>query len=186
MPVERSAGIIIFRNTPRRKRGSPPLGAAQGRKYLVIRSSRDKSTIYDSHGRVRIAGGRRPKARFSHAEFWDLPKGVLEKGETGLDAAKREAKEEVGIENLRIVPDFKETVHYFTRRDGKAIPKYVAMFLAETKIDTVKLSWEHDKYEWLPYEEAHARITLKPMKGVLEKAEVFLNHESRIKDLFDP
>lgn len=161
--VERSAGIIIFRNT------------AEGRKYLVVRSSRDKSTIYDSHGRVRIAGGRRPKARFSHAEFWDIPKGVLEKGETGLEAAKREAKEETGTEDLEIIPDFKETIHYFTRRDGKAIPKYVAMFLAEAKTEKIKLSWEHDKYEWLPYEEARSRITLKPMKSVLEKAEKFLS-----------
>lgn len=158
MPVERSAGIIIFRNTPRQKRGSPPLGAAQGRKYLVIRSSRDKSTV---------AKGK------DVTEFWDLPKGVLEKGETGLEAAKREAKEEVGIENLKIVPDFKETVHYFTRREGKPVPKYVAMFLAEVKTDKIKLSWEHDQYEWLPYEEAHERVTLKPMKGVLEKAEQF-------------
>ena len=147
MPVERSAGIIIFRNTP------------PGRRYLVIRSSRDKSTV---------AQGKDVK------EFWDLPKGVLEKGETGLGAAKREAKEEVGIENLRIVPNFKETVHYFTRREGKSVPKYVAMFLAETKTEKIKLSWEHDLYEWLPYEEAVGRITLQPMKEALEKAENFL------------
>lgn len=150
MPVERSAGIIIFRNTP------------QGRRYLVIRSSRDKSTI---------AKGKDVK------EFWDLPKGVLEKGETGMDAAKREAKEEVGIENLRIVPAFKETVHYFTRRDGKPAPKYVAMFLGEVKTDTIVLSWEHDKYEWLPHKEAYERVTLKPMGGALEKAERFLCEE---------
>lgn len=140
MPVERSAGIILFLNTP------------QGRRYLVIRSSREDKT--------------RP-------EFWDFPKGILESGEKGIDAAYREASEEVGIRDLEVVPNFKETVHYFTRRDGKPVPKYVAMFLAESKTKEVKLSWEHDKYEWLSYFEARERITLPQMKQVVDKAEEF-------------
>lgn len=147
MPVERSAGIIIFHD------------AASGRKYLVIRSSRDSSQISEKK---------------SVKEFWDFPKGQLEKGETGIDAARREAKEEAGISGFEILSGFKETVSYFTRREGKPIPKFVAMFLAEAKSDKVKLSWEHDKYEWLPYEEAYSRISLPPMKQALEKAEEFL------------
>lgn len=147
MPVERSAGIIFFRNTP------------EERHYLVIRSSRkDPQT------------GKNKKIK----EFWDFPKGRLEKKETGLDAAKREAKEEVGIHEFTVFPGFKETVHYFTWRDKKPIPKFVAMFLAEAKSDTVKLSWEHDTYEWLPCSEAHDRLTLSQMKKALLVAEDFL------------
>ena len=107
-------------------------------------------------------------------EFWDFPKGVLEKGETGIDAAKREVCEETGIVEFEVIPDFKETVQYFTRRDNKPIPKFVAMFLARTPIDTVTLSWEHDRFEWLPFGEAYKRISLVPMKKALEKAEEFL------------
>lgn len=142
MPVERSAGIILFRNTSR------------GRRYLVIRSS--------NHIPER-------------GEFWDFPKGRLEKGETGLQAAEREAREEVGIEKFEIVLGFKETVRYFTWRDGRRVPKFVAMFLARIEKEKVILSWEHDKFEWLSYVEALDRISLKPMKAVLEKAEKFLN-----------
>jgi bis(5'-nucleosidyl)-tetraphosphatase len=142
MPVERSAGMIIFRNTP------------EGRRYLIIRAS---------------------QSHIPKPDFWDFPKGILEKGETGLDAAEREAKEEVGIEDFELIPHFKETVNYFTRREGKPVPKFVAMFLAEVKNDKVNLSWEHDKYEWLRYEEAYKRISLPQMKKVLEKAEKFLN-----------
>lgn len=141
MAVERSAGIILFRNTPR------------GREYLVIRSSREDKT---------------------KPEFWDFPKGVLEPGEKGIDAAHREAGEEVGIKGLKLCPNFKDTVHYFTRRDGKPVPKYVAMFLAESKTEKVRLSWEHDKYEWLPYEGAYQRISLPQMKKVLKSAEEYL------------
>lgn len=140
--VERSAGIIFFRNTPK------------GRKYLVIRSS--------NHIPER-------------GEFWDFSKGRLEKGETGLQAAERESHEEVGIKNYQLFPDFKETVKYFTKRSGRM--KFVAMFLAEAKNAKIKLSWEHDKYEWLPLEEAKKRISLKPMREALGKAEEFLQEK---------
>ncbi len=148
MPAERSAGVILFRNTD------------EGRKYLVIRSTLSEARV-----------SQQKKVR----EFWDFPKGQLDKGETGLEAAKREAKEEVDIDEFQITPDFKETVRYFTWREGKPIPKFVAMFLAEAKTDKVKLSWEHDKYEWLSYEKAYERISLPQMKKALEAAKGFLN-----------
>ena len=147
MPVERSAGVIIFRNTP------------HGRKYLVLRSSRSQSQIAEK--------------KFIK-EFWDFPKGRLEPGEKGLDGALRELQEEAGIEKVEIDPTFKATVRYFTRRDGKPIPKFVAMFLGSVSSDRITLSWEHDVYLWLHYKEAHACLTLVPMKQALVRAEEFL------------
>jgi len=111
----------------------------------------------------------------SVSEFWDFPKGQLDKRESGLEAARREVKEEVGITNFELLPEFKETVHYFTWREGKRTLKFVAMFLAEAKTARVKLSWEHDKYEWLSYEEGLRRLTLPQMKRALEAAENFFN-----------
>jgi len=151
MPVERSAGIILFRNTP------------EGRRYLIIRSSRGTSIIAE-------------KKKIK--EFWDLPKGVLNKGESGIDAARREAGEEVGINDIEIFSDFKKTIQYFTWRDGKRVLKFAALFLAESPTDTVALSWEHDKAEWLSYEGARARVTLRQMKDVLKAAEKFLQKKS--------
>ena len=146
MPVERSAGIIFFRSTP-----------AKGRRYLVIRSS--------YHGKNK-----------KH-DFWDFPKGLLEDGEDGFKAAKRESTEEVGIKDFEIVTGFKETVRYFVRGrpwGTKAVIKFVAMFLAEAKTSKVKLSWEHDKYEWATYKRAYDLISRKEMKQPLKKAEEFL------------
>lgn len=147
MSVERSAGLIIFRKTP------------QGRRYLVVRSSRKFPN--------------RP-------EFWDVPKGVLEKGETGLDAALRETKEEVSISNPEIIKGFKATARYFTRRSGKPVPKFVALFLARVKSPRVALSWEHDTFLWLPFEEAKKHLSLAPIKKALEEAEAFLNTHGNI------
>lgn len=148
MPVERSAGIILYRNTP------------EGRKFLVIRSSRKYPD--------------RP-------EFWDFPKGRLDSGEDGIGAARREVREEVGIDDFEIVQNFKETVRYFTRREGKSIPKFVAMFLAHTPQKEVTLSWEHDVFEWLAYHDARERVTIPDMKHALDRAEEFLAQQEKEK-----
>ena len=147
MPVERSAGIIIYRDT------------LEGRKYLFLRAARDKSTL--AHGKTV-------------KDFWDFPKGLLEKGESGIEAARREAEEETGFRGIEIQPDFKHTVQYFTFRTGKPVPKYVAMFLGRVASKAVTLSWEHDEYLWLGYEDAKKRITIPKMKDALEAAEDFL------------
>lgn len=137
MPADRSAGIIIFRETSR------------GRTYLLLRSS--------------------------DREFWDFPKGILDSGESAVHAARREAQEETGITDVEIIPLFKETLRYFTRREGKPTLKFVAMFLGRVADEKVRLSWEHDTALWLPYHEAHERISLPQMKRALEKAEAFLS-----------
>ncbi|RJQ14530.1 NUDIX domain-containing protein [Candidatus Parcubacteria bacterium] len=143
MPVERSAGLILFNE------------AREGRRYLVLHST--------------------PSPEYP--DFWDFSKGVLDGNEKGVEAARREAQEETGITDLDIIEGFKYTARYFRKnRNGKGIiPKFVAMFLARTDKKEVKLSWEHDKFEWLTYEEALNRISNKEIKKSLEAAEDFLN-----------
>jgi bis(5'-nucleosidyl)-tetraphosphatase len=88
---------------------------------------------------------------------WDFPKGIVEAGEDPLDTARREAREEAGISDLRfrwgIV--FKETEPY--RSGGKKIARY---YLAETGDSTVTLSInpeigkpEHHEYRWGSFDE---------------------------------
>ena len=116
-------------------------------------------------------------------EFWDLPKGVLESGERGTDAALREAKEEAGIQKHQLVfiENFKVTVRYFTRRDGKPTLKFAVFFLARAKTKKVKLSWEHDRYEWLLYRDARARLSLPQMQRALNNAEKFLLRHDKVR-----
>jgi len=151
MNVEKAAGIIFFRR------------AKNKILYLVIRSSRIGPYKYTENGKEK-----------SKSEFWDFPKGLLEKGEKGEDAALREAKEETEIENFKMLGGFKETVKYFTKRDGKTTLKFIAMFLAETKTTKIKLSWEHDKYEWLEFKNGYNKISRLEMKTALKKADEFL------------
>jgi 8-oxo-dGTP pyrophosphatase MutT (NUDIX family) len=108
---------------------------------------------------------------------WDFPKGHIEKGEKALDTVRREVKEETGFDN-KILDGFKGFLKYFFRdrkNPKETVFKIVDFYLAEVPAgEEAKLSFEHVGFEWLPYEEALARITYKGSKQILEKASKFL------------
>jgi bis(5'-nucleosidyl)-tetraphosphatase len=116
------------------------------------------------------------------AGHWGFPKGNRESGETKLKTAKREIKEETGLEYKNLIfTDFKMDIDYFYKREGKTIYKVVTYFLAESDTDDVTISWEHTGYQWLPYQEALERLTYNNAKKVLKAAHAFLNKSSQFK-----
>jgi len=135
MPIEKSAGAVIFRQEKNKIY------------YLLLHYS---------------------------AGHWDFPKGNIEKGEKLEETAKREIKEETGIEKIEFIPKFKQSIKYFYELRGKNIFEIVTFFLAKTEEKEIKISWEHLGYQWLPYEKALERLTYKNTKEVLEKARDFL------------
>ena len=70
---------------------------------------------------------------------WDYVKGHVEKGESEEETLLREAKEEAGLMDLKIIDGFKEKIKYFFKADGKLISKEVVFYLAETKTKDIKL-----------------------------------------------
>lgn len=151
MPREKSAGIILFRienNEPH---------------YLLLHYAPSE------------------KGRKGH---WGFTKGHVEKGETDEQAARRETAEETGIRELKILPGFKRSEKYFFKRvyglKGKArekapwVFKLVIFFLARTHVENVQLSHEHIGFVWLPYKEAHRKITFKNSKELLKRANDFV------------
>ena len=116
---------------------------------------------------------------------WGFAKGHIEGNETDEQTARREIKEETGIEDLKIIIGFKELEKYFFRKSyglkGEArkkapwVFKLVTFFLAETKTKDVKVSSEHSDFLWLPIEEAIKKITFKNSKKLLKEADDFLN-----------
>ena len=110
------------------------------------------------------------------AGHWDFVKGNLEPGEQEKETVIREAKEEAGITDLVFVDDFKEKIRYFYRREKQVVRKEVIFYLAETKIKTIRLSYEHIGYSWLNFEEAHKKLTYKNAKDILKKTNDFLEN----------
>ena len=137
MPVEKSAGAIVFRRDKEIK-------------YLLIQYG------------------------WGH---WEFPRGLIEKGESLEDTARREIKEETGIEDIRFISGFKEWIKFFFKLKGKNIMKIAIFLLAETKTEKVKLSYEHKDYGWLDYKEALNRLTFENSKEVLKKANDFLKKQ---------
>jgi 8-oxo-dGTP pyrophosphatase MutT (NUDIX family) len=105
--------------------------------------------------------------------FWDFPKGLMDEKESEIDAARRELKEEAGLSDIKIVPGFRASGKYMYRFKDELIDKEIVMFLAEAFGDEVTVSWEHSRHEWLPYDEAVARLKDKK-REILEKAHRFL------------
>jgi len=145
MPVERSAGAVIFRRENNKIY------------YLLLH--------YPSNAKA-------PK------EYWDFPKGHIEKGENLEETTKREVEEETGLKDLKLIEGFKEWIKYFFKFKGKNVFKIVTFLLAETKTKEVKVSFEHVGYEWLPYEKALEQLSFKNAKEILKKANNFLPKKS--------
>jgi len=145
MPKEKSAGAVVFRKE-------------DGKIYYLL-------LHYESG-------------------HWDFPKGHIEKDEKEEDTVKREVAEETGIEDVKIIKGFKEWIKYFYRNtygldetEKKKVPwtfKIVTFYLAETKTEEVKISFEHIGYKWLPYEQAFGQLTFKNAKEILKKAHHYL------------
>jgi len=87
---------------------------------------------------------------------WDFPKGLVEPGESELEAAGREVREETGLTELDYPfgDEFRETVPYA----GNKVARY---YLAETDAEKIDLPVspelgrpEHHEYRWVSFDEA--------------------------------
>jgi 8-oxo-dGTP pyrophosphatase MutT (NUDIX family) len=105
---------------------------------------------------------------------WDFPKGHVEDNETELETATRELQEETGIDNFKLIDNFRHKIIYNIHKNNEVIPKEVIFFLGESSTKSIKLSSEHQNYSWLNFDLAHDRLTYANAKEVLAKAKTFL------------
>ncbi len=154
MPIEKSAGAVIFRREKNKI------------EYLLLHYP--PSARADCPPKCRGA-----KLRWAR-DYWDFPKGHIEKGEKIEETVRREVEEETGLKDIKFVEGFKEWIRYFFRFKGKTIFKIVTFYLAETKNEKVAISGEHIGYQWLPYNQAFEQLTFQNAKEILKKANQFL------------
>jgi 8-oxo-dGTP pyrophosphatase MutT (NUDIX family) len=100
----------------------------------------------------------------------------VEPGEDEEQTARREIEEETGLNNLEILPGFREKISWFYRKKGESKPSYkeAVYFLARTSTTSINLSPEHTAFKWLAFTEAKKQATFINARQVLEKANKFL------------
>lgn len=112
---------------------------------------------------------------------WEFPKGKLDLGETAQQAAVRELAEETGL-TAQLHEGFDEIMRYtfFDQWTQQQVQKQVHFFLgAVLNEQQVAISHEHADFVWLSYEQAHAYLTHKESKLLLDKGYTFLCHTQK-------
>jgi ADP-ribose pyrophosphatase YjhB (NUDIX family) len=100
---------------------------------------------------------------------WGLPGGVVKTGETVEEAARREAKEQVGLDvNLEGMLDIQDDIH----RDGKGKVRFhdiLIGYLASPRRGKVELSAEATEYKWFTAAEVRSVFATDNTKRTVQK-----------------
>ena len=104
---------------------------------------------------------------------WQLPKGIVDPGESPQVTAVREVREEAGVETelIRLI----ETIEYWYRsvKYGKPVRyhKFVHFYLLEYKSgDVADHDHEVEESRWVSIDEALQMLAFKGERDVVEKA----------------
>lgn len=121
-----------------------------------------------------------------YPNYWGFVKGLIEAGEEEIDTVRREAKEEANISQIQLIGGFKQVIKYFFKFDGKGISKQVTFFLGRVdkeQVGNVKISFEHEGFKWLSFEDALNIMKHKNEKDLLTKANELLKDYLKQKRL---
>jgi 8-oxo-dGTP pyrophosphatase MutT (NUDIX family) len=108
--------------------------------------------VLDEHGKVLLIRAR----DLRNQPVWTLPKGTLAPGETSLDAALREVREETGY-RCALVRELQPVTYWF-QRDGRRIKKTVSWFLMRPLEKVGEHDHEVDEVLWADRAEALSRL----------------------------
>ena len=104
-----------------------------------------------------------------NAGHWGLPKGHVEEGETEIETAKREVKEETNID-VEVNSNYRYSMNYSPE---KGIMKEVVFFLARSISDNLKEQIEEvQEVKWFDFDDAISTITYDNSKELLRKAKL--------------
>jgi 8-oxo-dGTP pyrophosphatase MutT (NUDIX family) len=98
-----------------------------------------------------------------------LPKGHPEPGESAVEAATREVREEAGVSGELV--ESLGTVEYTYERRGRAIAKRVEFFLFEYRYgDPADHDHEVEQARWMPLSEAATALTYPGEREIVARA----------------
>ena len=100
-------------------------------------------------------------------QYWGFPKGHIENNETEIETAKREVKEEVGLD-VEIDKEKRYELNYIT---DKGIDKTTVLYIAKPKSEKVVMQEsEVEEVQWYDYETALNMLSFDNLKDLFRKA----------------
>jgi 8-oxo-dGTP diphosphatase len=126
-----------------------------------------KAVILDKDNRMLML--RRSNTDVRRPLQWDLPGGLYEEGEELIASVNREIDEETGLEVTDLRPIYSQTEVRNWKLDKEKKTENIVFiyYCARTGSNDVKLSLEHDKFQWKTIEEAEKEYEYKTQKEIL-------------------
>ncbi len=113
---------------------------------------------------------------------WRLPKGEIDRGESSVAAAKREVREEAGVE-AEILNKIGNEKFFFVW-DKQKILKTVVFYLMEYSQEASSgFDYETEAIDWLTFEEAKKRLAFEKDIALLEKAEKMRKEAEKVQQI---
>jgi 8-oxo-dGTP diphosphatase len=95
---------------------------------------------------------------------WDFPGGWVDEGEDMMAAVKRETLEEAGL----TVTDCKLVFALSENVDPRGCGTWLTFLTHVSGRPEVKLSYEHDDYQWMPFADAPPQFKYERQRRMLE------------------
>lgn len=114
--------------------------------------------------------------------FWEYPRGKCKNNEKIKECAKREIKEETGL-NVKIIKFIDEFVY---QSEKKKSTQFNFLCLVDSNSE-VKLSFEHQDYKWISSLAIAKLYLTSEMYKILEKSEIlkYSDKESEIDEIIE-
>jgi 8-oxo-dGTP pyrophosphatase MutT (NUDIX family) len=111
--------------------------------------------------------------------FWEFPKGHPDKGETPLEAAKREMQEEAGVQLERLLSEEPLSIHYWFTWKGEKIEKSVHYFVGLVSGKARPQLKEMQNVRWVLLEDAPALLTHENNKNICRQVQKLLKEQDQ-------
>ncbi len=119
-----------------------------------------------SCGCIIIKNGKVLLVYEKNRNFWGFPKGHVENGETEIETALREVKEEVGLD-VDIDVEKRYTLNYIIRNE---IDKTTVLYIAKPKNEKLVVQEnEIENVKWCDFKEALNTLTFENWKELFRE-----------------